>query len=520
MLAAVVELLGADKGNVQLLNSDGVLVIGAQRGFDQDFLEAFREVSAEDGSACGRALRSGQRIIIADIEADAAYEPLRTVARAAGYRAVISTPLVAGDGTQQGMLSAHFRSVHEPNKQELRRLDLYIRQASDFIHRCTTEEALRESEASLREQDRLKNEFIALLGHELRNPLAPIYSSSELLARNLDGNLQAREAIAVIQRQTKQLTRMVDDLLDLARITQGIISLQRETVELSSVVTQGIEMVQPLLLEKHHQLSVVSNLRPLYVSGDTARLAQCISNLLTNAAKYTEPGGRIRVETRAEGPFIIIEIEDNGCGISDTLMPRIFDLFVQGDQTLVRAQGGLGIGLPVVKQLVEMHGGTVSARSHGIGTGATFQIRLRQAEPPLFTSQESEPINIPSRRIFIVDDNVDAADSLAALLEMDGHDVQVATSSKAALEKIESFKPDIGLLDIGLPDLNGYELLRRFRTNPALQGVTFIAITGYGRAEDRERIRQAGFEGHLVKPVSISALNNALMINTDARQKI
>jgi CheY-like chemotaxis protein/two-component sensor histidine kinase len=333
---------------------------------------------------------------------------------------------------------------------------------------------------------------------------------TELLSRTLGENPQAQAGLAVIMRQTKQLTRMVEDLLDVARVTQGRIKLQRETIDLSGVISQGIETVAPLLRDKHHQISIVSSLRPLHVSADAARLAQCVSNLLGNAAKYTDPGGRIRIETREEGPFAIIEIADNGCGISDKLLPRIFELFVQGDQTLDRAQGGLGIGLQVVKKLVEMHGGDVCARSAGIGKGAMFRIRLPRTEQAQAAAERKEATNIPAMRIFIVDDNRDAADALAGLLQLDGHEVQVATSSRDALEQMEPFKPDVALLDIGLPEMNGYELLRHLRALPALQRVRFIAVTGYGQADDRERARGAGFEGHLVKPVSMPALARAL----------
>jgi CheY-like chemotaxis protein len=249
----------------------------------------------------------------------------------------------------------------------------------------------------------------------------------------------------------------------------------------------------------------------LYVFGDAARLAQCVSNLLNNAAKYTDPGGRIRIETREEGPFAIIEVVDNGCGISETLLPRIFDLFVQGDQTLDRAQGGLGIGLQVVRKLVEMQGGEVYAFSAGIGKGATFQIRLPQIERAQIVAQSEEASSIPPKRIFIVDDNQDAAEALAGLLQLEGHEVQVATSPKEALERMEAFRPEVALLDIGLPEMNGYELLRKLQSSPALQKVRFIAVTGYGQSDDRERVRDAGFESHLVKPVSMSALARALI---------
>jgi signal transduction histidine kinase/DNA-binding response OmpR family regulator len=515
MLDAVVELLGAEKGSVHLLDADGKLKIAAHRGFSKTFLDFFNGMSGESAFACARASKSGEQIIIEDVEQDVPYEPLRAWARAEGYRSVISSPLSAGDGNLLGVLSAHFPDTHRPENEDLCRLDLYIRQASDFIVRCKTEAALRNREQELREADRLKNEFLAVLGHELRNPLAPICNSGELLARTLDGHPQAKASVAVIQRQAGQLTRMVDDLLDVARITQGIIFLQKKTVDLSNVIAQAVEMVQPLLQEKQHQLSVVSGFQPLCVSGDAARLVQCVSNILTNAAKYTDTGGRIRVELRGESSVALIEVEDNGCGIPEDLLPRIFDLFVQGERSLDRAKGGLGIGLPVVKKLVEMHGGTISARSAGWGKGATFEIRLPRVATPEKNPQHSEWVSISRKRIFIVDDNVDAAETLASLLEMDGHEVRAVTSAKAALEHIESFRPDIALLDIGLPEINGYELLGRLRQKSALQNVRFIAVTGYGRTEDRERIHRAGFESHLIKPVSISALNKAMIGNSN-----
>jgi len=517
MLSAVVELLGADKGNIQLFNSGGTPTLEALSGFDPAGSARVTELSAKEASACARALSSREVVVIEDIERNPGYDSLRPLARAIGCRAVISAPLVSGDGELQGVLTVHFSDVKRPTHQELHRLGLYLHQASSFISRCKAENSLREREEALVESDRLKNEFLALLGHELRNPLSPIYSTSEILSRILADNTQAQAGVAVIQRQTKQLIRMVDDLLDVARISQGRISLRRQTIDLSSVVARGVETIRPLLLEKHHQLSIEANFRPIYVSGDADRLAQCVSNLVSNAVKYTDPGGRIRIEVRAEGPFAVVEVADNGCGIPDALLPRIFDLFVQGDRTLDRAQGGLGIGLPVVKKLVEMHGGSVTARSRGVGRGASFEFRLSQVTPTPATSTTTAPINTPPRRIFIVDDNVDAAESLATLLQLDGHEVQTAWSSKDAPERMESFKPDIALLDIGLPEMNGYELLRRLREVPVLQTVIFIAITGYGRAEDRERIRQAGFEGHLIKPVSITALNRVLQMDLPYR---
>ena len=514
MLGAVVDLLGADKAHVQLLDADGKLNIVAQRGFSDEFLETFSAVPLEGNSASERALRCRERVIVEDVERLPARGSTQALARAGGYSALISIPLPgAADGAAQGVLSMHFRNPHRPSDAQLRRLDLYVRQASDFLDRCRIEQTLRDTERALRESDQLKNEVLALLGHELRNPLAPIYTTSEILSRTLAGHPDAQSGIAVIKRQTQLLTRMVDDLLDVARITQGHISLQRQQVDLWSAVAQGIETVDPLLHEKGHQLSIVSGPRPLYVRGDAARLAQCISNLVSNAAKYTDPGGRIRVEMRGEESTAVIEVSDNGCGISDELLPRVFELFVQGDQSLDRARGGLGIGLSVVKKLVEMHGGTVATHSSGRDKGATFTIRLPRIEPERSILRQTEPETVPPRRIFIVDDNEDAVESLAELLRLEGHEVAAVKSPSEALAQMESFNPDAALIDIGLPEINGYELLQRLRSIAALNSVRFIAVTGYGRAEDRNRISHAGFDDHLVKPVSLPALTRALIGN-------
>jgi signal transduction histidine kinase/DNA-binding response OmpR family regulator len=509
MLGAAIELVGAEKGNVQLLNEKGVLAIEAQHGFERDFLEFFREVSAQDDSSCGRALRSGEQILIEDVETDEPFAPLRPIARAAGYRAVVSTPLISGDGSPQGIVSTHFRSPHRPTDRELSRLALYARHASDFIHRCKVERNLRRSEEELREADQRKNEFLALLGHELRNPLAPIAMASELLSLTQTSDARARSAVDVLKRQAGQLSRLVDDLLDVGRITQGRIHLRREPLDLATAITQAVETVAPLMRDKHHELAVVSSYETLYVNGDLTRLVQCVANVLTNAAKYTEPGGKVRLQTRVEKSHAVIEVTDNGAGIAPQLLPRIFDLFVQSDRTLDRAQGGLGIGLSVVKRLIEMHEGEVTARSPGLGLGSTFELRLpRIARPP--ARGEEPSIKAPPQRILIVDDNADAAHSLALLLSFDGHTTRVALSSEEALEYAESFEPHTALLDIGLPGMNGYELAQRFRQAPKLSAVRLIAVTGYGQAEDRERALAAGFDNHLVKPVDLTSLGRTL----------
>ena len=325
MLDAAIELLGADKGNVQLLGADENLRIEAQRGFEGEFLEYFKEVATHDGSACGRALRSDEQVVVEDVELDEAFAPMRAVMRSAGVRAVISTPLMAADGTVHGMVSMHFASVHRPSEQQLNRLALYMRHASDFVNRVELEQGLRKA-------DQRKNEFLALLGHELRNPLAPISHATELLSRTIPVDSQPHLAVQMLQRQSAQLTRLVDDLSDVGRITQGRVQLRCEPLELASIIAQAVETIEPKLREKQQEISIVTSTpRALYVHGDFARLVQCVGNVLANASKYTDPQGKIRIETRTEGSSAVIEISDTGAGISAELLPRIFDLFVQSE---------------------------------------------------------------------------------------------------------------------------------------------------------------------------------------------
>jgi signal transduction histidine kinase/ActR/RegA family two-component response regulator len=370
----------------------------------------------------------------------------------------------------------------------------------------------REARATLEAASRQKDEFLAMLAHELRNPLAAIRNAGELLSRTQSTNSRPQAGIDVIRRQVAQLTRLVDDLLDVSRITQARIELKRRPLELASVIAQAVETVEPLLREKQHKLSITSTsgYQPVCVDGDSARLVQCVVNVLTNAAKYTDPGGEIRVQTRSEDSSAVIEISDTGVGISPELLPRIFDLFVQSDRTLDRSLGGLGIGLSVVKRLIEMHGGQVTGRSEGLGRGSTFEIRLPLIEPPNTASSEIAPFKAAPRRVLIVDDNADSANSLAALLQLDMHEAEAVFTAHAALSLAVAFKPDIVLLDIGLPDMDGYEVARRLRALPGLHAVRLVALTGYGQAEDRQRAREAGFDDHLVKPIDFMALERTL----------
>jgi len=365
-----------------------------------------------------------------------------------------------------------------------------------------------QARAQLQTADRQKDEFLAMLAHELRNPLAPIRNASEVLARTGAANAH-KAAIEIVQRQVANLTRLVDDLLDVSRITQGRIELKRRPVQLADVIAQAVEIVEPLIKERRHKVAITSY-RALRVNGDPARLVQCVANIMMNAAKYTDPGGEIRVESRHDGTQAVLRITDNGIGIPQELLPQVFDLFVQSDRTLDRAQGGLGIGLSVVKRLIEMHGGRVSASSDGLRTGSTFEIRLplvdRGHEPAVELAQSK----VPARRILVVDDNKDAANSLAMILTLEGHQVESVYTAHEALARVPSFKPDVALLDIGLPEMNGYELARRLRDQPEAREIRLVALTGYGQAEDKERAWAAGFDDHLAKPADLRALQRTL----------
>ena len=360
-------------------------------------------------------------------------------------------------------------------------------------------EALKNAEENLRSVDRRKDEFLAMLAHELRNPLAPICNAGELLAQMLPDHAQVQTIAGIIQRQSSHLSRMVDDLLDVSRITQGKIVLHTEPVNLSSVISQALESVEPLMRENRHKVFVSGGYGPVYVSGDHARLVQCVANVLINSGKYTDPGGEIRVEVNSEGGQAVIAVTDNGVGIPGDLLPRIFDLFVQSNRSLDRSKGGLGIGLSMVRRLIEMHGGRVSAASSGPGQGARLEMVLPVIPcPSEMEEEESEQTTAP-RRILIVDDNADSANSLAMILSLSGHLVEPVYGAEEALERAAAIDPDVILLDIGLPGMDGYEVARLLRSRGS--SARLVALTGYGQPEDVRRAQEAGFDTHMVKPV-------------------
>lgn len=362
----------------------------------------------------------------------------------------------------------------------------------------------REMEAALIDADRRKDEFLAMLAHELRNPLAPIRNAVQLL--NLEGHDETRVAWVcdILERNVAHMVRLVDDLLDVSRITRGKVTLQNECVVLATILERAVETSRPLLDIKHHTLQVRLPEQPVYLCGDRVRLAQIFSNLLNNSAKYTTEGGHIELTAEVDGLFVLISVTDNGTGIRKELLPHVFDLFRQDECGLDRSQGGLGIGLTLVKRLVELHAGEVTARSAGLDQGAQFTVRLPILNViPEQTERADDVADSDTKnglRVLVIDDNPDMAESIAVLLQMFGHRIEIAVDGAQGLDVAQRFEPDVVLLDIGLPGMDGYELARRLREAFASREVLLIALSGYGRSEDIVRATEAGIDHYLVKP--------------------
>ena len=380
--------------------------------------------------------------------------------------------------------------------------------ASDITARKQAEEAAIRIATELADADHRKNEFLAMLAHELRNPLAPISNALHIIRRTQGGNAAVQSASAMMERQIGQMTRLVDDLLDVSRISRGNIALRREQVDLASAVQHAIEAAQPFCTLMEHALTISLPEQPVYLHADPIRLAQIIGNLLNNACKFTDKGGRIALVVECEADAVTIRVSDSGVGIATEQFPRIFELFTQIDTALERSRGGLGIGLSLVKRLVEMHQGTVQVRSAGINQGSEFVVRLplpaNVPEQPL-----TEPVSVQpalGRRILVVDDNRDAATSLAELLQFSGHETHVAYDGLEAVQMAQRLRPDVVLLDIGLPKLNGFEVAHKIRQQPWGKHMVLVALTGWGQDEDRRKSSEAGFNAHLVKPVDPVAL--------------
>ncbi len=384
----------------------------------------------------------------------------------------------------------------------------------DISDRKRLEDELRQKIDELAVADQRKDEFLAMLAHELRNPLAPILNAVHIMRLRGDDQELREKMRDVVEQQVRCMARLVDDLLDVSRITSGKIQLRKEPVTLSTIVNRSIETVRPLLLAKGHELRVALPEEKVVIWADPLRLEQVLNNLLSNAIKYTDKGGLIQLEATADPAEIVLRVRDNGIGIAREMVDDIFGLFTQVDHSLARSQGGLGIGLTLARNLVRIHDGTLTAHSDGLGKGSEFVMTLpRPAEgviegapppPPTF-----EPAGQP-RRILVVDDNVSSADSLGLIIRLWGHECRVTHSGPEAIEEFDVFHPDVVLLDIGLPGMDGYQVARTLRSRTDWPGLILVAMTGYGRDEDRRRSREAGFDEHLVKPLDLDGLEHLL----------
>ncbi len=475
-----------------------------------------------EGRGSHEVVRTGKPVFVPHIPdealvAEAVDEHHLELLRRLQLRSYIAAPLV----TQGAVIGVLTLAMADSGRQYSERdLDMACALADRLALALNHSRLYAEATAARLEAERAnraKDEFLAMLGHELRNPLAPILTALQVMKLRAPTAIERERAI--LERQVKHVVSLVDDLLDVSRITSGKIELSRERIVLRDTVSKAIEQVEPLLEQRHHEVRIDVP-HGLAVAGDPVRLAQVLSNLISNAAKYTEPGGRIEVAGSRDGGDVVLRVGDTGVGLHPELLPRVFDLFVQGGQSLDRAQGGLGLGLAIVRSVVELHGGRVSAHSDGPGSGSEFRVTLPALDADVVAA---EPAPLVARapltagvKVLIVDDNEDALELLSEALALSGYETHTASDAATAITRAEALRPDVALLDIGLPVVDGYDLARQLRHTSGLENLRLVAITGYDQAADRERARSAGFDEHMVKPISVDDLQRVVERLLDA----
>jgi signal transduction histidine kinase len=468
----------------------------------------------EFGSEIVAALRAGKPIAITDVEQDTRTKANATSYASVGARATLAIPLVKA-GKLAIVLSVHSTLPRRWQDMEIQQAQDIAERIWDAMQRASAQIALLDREEKLRQADRRKDEFLAMLAHELRTPLAPIGAAAQLLQLGKWDEARVRQTSQVIDRQVKHMTHLIDDLLDISRVTRGLVTLDKAPQDIRKIINEAVEQTMPLIQTRHHQLAVhlPEHLRSVF--GDKKRLIQVVANLVNNSAKYTPEGGRIVVDAEERGNHVLVEVTDNGIGMEPQLAMRAFDLFTQGQRTSDRSSGGLGLGLALVRNLVELHGGTVRCSSDGLGRGSRFSICLPlQLDDAAQAAHPGSIGGLPdvkhSLRIMVVDDNEDAAATLSMLLEALGHQAMVEHHPQRALERARVDPVDVFLLDIGLPEIDGNELAQRLRAQMKEKGAAFIAVTGYGQQSDQLDTQAAGFDYHLVKPVDIEKLTAIL----------
>jgi signal transduction histidine kinase/ActR/RegA family two-component response regulator len=515
LVDAATLIMRSDFGSMQRYDEErNELQLIATRGLNQEAVDFWQWVHPGRATTCGRALALGERVIVPDFEQCdfiAGSEDLIAF-RAGGVRSAQSTPLLTREGRLVGMITTHWSRDHQPPERDLRLIDIVARQAADLIERNASAEALRHQTAQLLEADRYKDEFLATLAHELRNPLAPMQTGLAVL--RIGKPEQAPRVLSMMERQLGHMVHLIDDLLDVSRISRGMVTLKRARVELSDVIDSAIETSRPLINTANHRFTVTVPGTAVWLNADLTRVAQIISNLLNNAAKYTPQGGQIELVAETVDDEVLIRVTDTGIGIPAAMLPKIFDLFTQVDGAAERSQGGLGVGLALAKRLAEMHEGCIEVESPGAKGGSVFTLRLPIADTVAADSSAHDAIgaNADGRvsRILIVDDNADAAETLAMLMEEFGHSTSIVLESPKALEAALHFKPDVVFLDIGMPHLNGFDLAIQLREQIALKGSYLVALSGWGTDEDRAKSKLAGIDHHLTKPVKLNEVIDIL----------
>jgi PAS domain S-box-containing protein len=523
LVDAALGIMRSQRASMQVFHPEhgprGALRLIASRGFDEAAKRRWEWVSADNNhTTCARALHTNGRVITPDVaRCDfMAGTPDQAALLESGIQALQTTPLVSRAGKTLGMITTHWAEPHHPSERDFRLLDILARQAADLIERTQAEDALRDSERQLKDADRRKDEFLATLAHELRNPLAPLRTSLELI--RIAGNTP--ELVAEVREEMEEqlmlLVRLVDDLLDVSRITSGKIRLQRRPTELATLVTRAVQANRAAIDEGRIALNIDMPDARVLIDADPVRLVQVISNVLHNAVKFTDSDGHINISAElmspATGPCdVVLRIADTGVGISGEMLPRVFDLFTQDDATAHRSQTGLGIGLALARHLIEMHGGSINAHSDGHGRGSTFTLRVPVAYVPATVHTADLPTVAPcaGRRVLVVDDNLAGARAMQRLVNALGGECRVAHNGEAGLAQIREFHPDIVILDIGMPGLDGYETCRRIREEFG-STLTVVALTGWAQERDKYRAMQAGFDLHLTKPADPTMLEELL----------
>ena len=516
IVSAAITLTQADAGSIQALDeSTQELVLLATQGIDRTVTDHFQRVTASSITSCGVVLATGKRAFV-DFDVPESEDPdgsLRLHVNA-GLICAQSTPMISRSGRRIGMVSTHWCKHHRPSERELRFLDLLVRQAADLIEQRQTaaerEQLLAREQAAREEADlanRMKDEFLAVLSHELRSPLNPILGWSRLLQKGKLDEAKIAQALAIIERNAKLQAELIEDLLDVSRILRGKLSLNVSPVNLASIIKAALETVR--LAAEAKSITVEVNLAPNVkpVSGDTTRLQQVVWNLLSNAVKFTPTGGRVTVRLEQVDTLAQITVSDNGKGIPSAFLPYVFDYFRQADSATTRQFGGLGLGLAIVRHLVELHGGTVQADSLGEGQGSTFIVELPLMPISAAENQQQQfpqsSLNLHGVHVLVVDDDTDTREFVVFLLKQAGANVISASSAGEALRELTQFKPDILLSDIGMPDMDGYMLMRQVRALPSEQGgqIPAIALSAYAGEMNQQQAIAAGFQRHLAKPV-------------------